>query len=149
MAFGRLSHSKSEDEGEDIAEINIIPLVDVMLVLLIIFMVTAPLSIGGIKVELPHSKARAGGIDEDRIVLSISSKGEFYLDKVKIEDASLADRFKEIYRHRDKKELYIRADRGVAYGKVVDAMSAAKVAGVLKMGMLTQAGGNSGNAVKR
>jgi biopolymer transport protein TolR len=139
MAFGKLSMGKSEEESEDIAEINIIPLVDVMLVLLIIFMVTAPLSIGGIKVELPHSNARGGLIDEDRIVLSINSKGDFYLDKTKIADESLPDRFKEIYKNREKKELFIRADRGVAYGKVVDAMGAAKVAGVLKMGMLTQA----------
>jgi len=139
MAFGKLSMGKSDDESEDIAEINIIPLVDVMLVLLIIFMVTAPLSIGGIKVELPHSQARGGLVDEDRIVLSINSKGDFYLDKTKIADDTLADRFKEIYKNREKKELFIRADRGVAYGKVVDAMGAAKVAGVLKMGMLTQA----------
>ena len=139
MAFGKLSLGKSEDEAEDIAEINIIPLVDVMLVLLIIFMVTAPLSIGGIKVELPHSNARGGLVDEDRIVLSINSKGDFYLDKTRVADDSLAPRFKEIFRNREKKELFIRADRGVAYGKVVDAMGAAKVAGVLKMGMLTQA----------
>lgn len=139
MAFGKLSLGKSDEDNEDMAEINIIPLVDVMLVLLIIFMVTAPLSIGGIKVELPHSKARGGLVDEDRIVLSINSKGDFYIDKTRIADDSLPERFKEIFRNREKKELFIRADRGVAYGKVVDAMSAAKVAGVLKMGMLTQA----------
>lgn len=140
MAFGKLGNDKSfESESADLAEINIIPLVDVMLVLLIIFMVTAPLSIGGIKVELPHSTAKSTGIDEKRVVLSINEQGDFYLDRVQVPAAGLRDRFRTIFESRDKKELYIRADRGVSYGRVVDAMSAAKGAGVLKIGMLTQA----------
>jgi biopolymer transport protein TolR len=140
MAFGKLGQDKSYDsESNDLAEINIIPLVDVMLVLLIIFMVTAPLSIGGIKVELPHAAAKSTGIDENRVVLSISSGGEYYLDRVEVPAGALKERFKVLYENRDKKELYIRADREVAYGKVVEAMSAAKGAGVLKIGMLTQA----------
>lgn len=146
MAFGRIGIDKSGDDADDMAEINIIPLVDVMLVLLIIFMVAAPLSIGGIKVELPYSKAKGGAIDEDRIVLSINDKGEFYLDKTRIPSEGLGERIKAIYQFRDKKELFIRADRNVQYGKVVDAMSAAKLAGVLKMGMLTQPPTGNGRA---
>jgi biopolymer transport protein TolR len=126
------------DEGhDDLAEINIIPLVDVMLVLLIVFMVTAPLSIGGIKVELPLSKAKGATIDEDRIVLSINRSGGYFLEKTLIPDAALEGKFHAIYEYRQKKELYIRADQGVAYGKVVYAMSAAKLAGVTKLAMLT------------
>lgn len=144
MAFGKIGHDKNfESDTSDLAEINIIPLVDVMLVLLIIFMVTAPLSIGGIKVELPHSRAKSTGIDEKRVVLSINQKGDFYLDRVQIPSVSLVDRFKTIFEGRDRKELYIRADRGVPYGRVIDAMSAAKGAGVLKIGMLTQAQGKA------
>lgn len=140
MAFGKLGHDKGfESESHDLAEINIIPLVDVMLVLLIIFMVTAPLSIGGIKVELPHAAAKSTGIDENRVVLSINSGGDYYLDRVQVPASALTERFKVLYENRDKKELYIRADREVPYGKVVEAMSAAKGAGVLKIGMLTQA----------
>ena len=136
MAFGRMGPSKG-DEHEDLAEINIIPLVDVMLVLLIIFMVTAPLSIGGIKIDLPQTKARGTNVDEDRIVLTINKQGAFYLDKTLIPDPTLEAKFKAIYEFRQKKELYIRADQGVAYGKVVQAMSAAKLAGVAKLAMLT------------
>ncbi|MEY4629895.1 MAG: hypothetical protein RIQ81_15 [Pseudomonadota bacterium] len=140
MAFGKLGQDKSfESDHSDLAEINIIPLVDVMLVLLIIFMVTAPLSIGGIKVELPHAAAKSTGIDENRVVLSINAQGDYYLDRVQVPAPALTERFKVLYEGRDKKELYIRADREVAYGKVVEAMSAAKGAGVLKIGMLTQA----------
>jgi biopolymer transport protein TolR len=137
MAFGRIGQSKSDDAHEELAEINIIPLVDVMLVLLIIFMVTAPLSIGGIKVDLPQSKARGANVDEDRIVLSIAKAGSYYLEKQQITDAALEAKFKAIYEFRQKKELYIRADTGVPYGKVVYAMSAAKLAGVTKLAMLT------------
>lgn len=130
--------NNQDEDNQDMVDINIIPLVDVMLVLLIIFMVTAPLSIGGINVQLPFSKAKGGSIDEDRIVLSINNQGEYYLDKLQIPSAALEERMKAIYEFREKKELYIRADRGVQYGKVVDAMSAAKLAGVGKMSMLTQ-----------
>ena len=137
MAFGRMGQQKSDDH-EDLAEINIIPLVDVMLVLLIIFMVTAPLSIGGIKVDLPASKSSANTIDEDRIVLTIDKEGSYFIEKLGITEASLPDKFKSIYETREKKELYVRADKQVAYGKVVYAMSAAKQAGVTKFGMLTQ-----------
>ncbi len=136
MAFGNVGQPKSDDH-DDMAEINIIPLVDVMLVLLIIFMVTAPLSIGGIKVDLPISKARGTNVDEDRIVLTINKSGGFYLEKQAIPEATLEDKFKAIYEFREKKELYIRADQGVPYGKVVQAMSAARVAGVSKLAMLT------------
>lgn len=137
MAFSRLGQKSGNDDNEDVAEINIIPLVDVMLVLLIIFMVTAPLSIGGIKVDLPMSKAKGTNVDEDRIVLSIAKTGGYYLDKQAIPDAGLEAKFKAIYEFRQKKELYIRADQGVQYGKVVYAMSAAKLAGVTKLAMLT------------
>jgi biopolymer transport protein TolR len=133
----------TDDDAGEIAEINIIPLVDVMLVLLIIFMVTAPLSIGGIKVDLPFSKAKGTHIDEDRIVLSINAQGLYFIDKLQIPEASLEEKFKSIYQFRAKKELFIRADQKVSYGKVVSAMSAAKMAGVSKLGMLTQTQGST------
>ena len=139
MAFGNFNlGSGDNDSAGDLAEINIVPLVDVMLVLLIIFMVTAPLSIGGIKVELPYSKARGSGVDEDRIVLSINNDGEYFIEKLNVKPATLEEKMKAIYAARKKKELYIRADEQVPYGRVVFAMSAAKLAGVNKMSMLTR-----------
>ena len=141
MAFGKIPTSSSAEDNEELAEINIIPLVDVMLVLLIIFMVTAPLSIGGIKVQLPNTKAKGAAVSEDRIVLWITRDGGYYIEKNPIPPVGLADKFKAIYEFREKKQLYIRADQGVEYGKVVYAMGAAKLAGVNKLAMLTQTKG--------
>jgi biopolymer transport protein TolR len=131
--------SDGDDENGAMADINIVPLVDVMLVLLIIFMVTAPLSIGGINVDLPSSKARSRDMAEDRVVLSINQKGEYFIEKMEVPAGVLDIRLKELYQQREKKELYIRADKAVVYGRVVDAMSAAKLAGVTRISMLTQA----------
>jgi biopolymer transport protein TolR len=131
--------SDNDDDSGQMADINIVPLVDVMLVLLIIFMVTAPLSIGGINVDLPSSKARSRDMAEDRLVLSINAKGQYFIEKMEVPAPVLDQRLKELYQQREKKELYIRADKTVVYGRVVDAMSAAKLAGVIRISMLTQA----------
>lgn len=135
------TQNEQDDDREHMADINIVPLVDVLLVLLVIFMVTAPLSIGGINVDLPTSKARSRDMAEDRVVLSINSKGEYFIEKMAVPNAVLEQRLQELYQQREKKELYIRADKAVVYGKVVDAMSAAKLAGVTRISMLTQAPG--------
>lgn len=142
MAFNMGGDSSEHDDNEELAEINIIPLVDVMLVLLIIFMVAAPLSIGGINVNLPLSRAKGQKINEDRIVLSINKSGDYYIEKAQISSNSLIEKFKAIFEFRQNKELYIRADRDVAYGRVVDAMTAARLAGIGKMNMLTQKPGS-------
>jgi biopolymer transport protein TolR len=138
MEFKTSTEDHDDDTGQ-MADINIVPLVDVMLVLLIIFMVTAPLSIGGISVNLPASKARSSSVSENRVVLSISQKGEYFLEKVGIPSEALETRLTEIYQNREKKEIYIRADKSVVYEKVVNAMSAARLAGVTKISMLTEA----------
>ncbi|RYZ58470.1 MAG: biopolymer transporter ExbD [Proteobacteria bacterium] len=135
----KTSTEDHEDDSGQMADINIVPLVDVMLVLLIIFMVTAPLSIGGISINLPQSKARSSSVSENRVVLSISQKGEYFLEKVGIPGEVLETRLAEIYQNREKKEIYIRADKSVVYEKVVNAMSAARLAGVTKISMLTEA----------
>ena len=132
------SKYRIEDTTNDFSEINIIPLVDVMLVLLIIFMITAPLSIGGIKIQLPSSKAQKSAIEESRIILTVNDRGEFYLDENKIDPSLLEKKLAAIYEHRDKKELYIRADKRVVYERVIEVMSAAKLAGVSKIGLLTK-----------
>lgn len=139
MAFRGLSlDSKSgEQHAEAIAEINIIPLVDVLLVLLIIFMVAAPLSMQGIKVELPRSRAKSPISDEKKIVLSINSKGEYFLDKDRIAKDKLEEKLKAVFQYREQKDIYIRADRDVPYGAVVDGISSAKLVGVQKVSMLT------------
>lgn len=138
MAF---SMSPQENEDEDVgamAEINIVPLVDVMLVLLIIFMVAAPLSISGIAVKLPQSRSKGEPVSEEKLVLSIDKLGNFFFDKTPIADANLSSFLKDVFEQKKTKQLFIRADREVVYGRVVDAMSRAKIAGAEKLGMLTR-----------
>ena len=134
----KVNHDSDDDSADQMADINIVPLVDVMLVLLIIFMVTAPLSIGGISINLPTSKARSSSLEEERVILSINPRGEYYIEKDQVPAPTLEERLKAIYAVREKKDLYIRADRKVIYEKVIDAMSAAKLAGVGKISMLTE-----------
>jgi biopolymer transport protein TolR len=138
MALGRLNHSQGDDPSGDFADINVIPLVDVLLVLLIIFMVAAPISIGGINIDLPISKARGALSDEQRVIVTINKEGEFWMDKSKIPASALPEKLKAIYQFRERKEIFIRADKGVIYSRVIDAMTAAKMAGVNKISMLTQ-----------
>ena len=138
MAFGSIGLDSGEhEEIEDLAEINIIPLVDIMLVLLITFMIAAPLSIRGINVNLPTSRAKGQSVDGARVILTIDPEGRYFLDKVRVAPDKLIDRFSAIFAVKKEKNLFIRADKDVAYGKVVDAMSAAKLAGVEHIGMLT------------
>ena len=138
MGLGNSHFNQGDDYGGDIAEINMIPLVDVLLVLLIIFMVAAPMSIGGINIDLPISKARGTLSDESRVVITVTKGGEFWMEKAKIPNSALPEKLKGIYQHRERKEIFIRADQAVIYGAVIEAMSAAKVAGVTKISVLTQ-----------
>ncbi|MFK7873977.1 MAG: ExbD/TolR family protein [Oligoflexales bacterium] len=126
------------NDQEDLAEINMVPLIDVMLVLLIVFMVAAPLSISGVKVNLPTSESTGQPVEEKQLVLSINKKGDYYLGKVQISEKDLKTRIKTILDSRNSKDLFIRADRKVEYEKVIHAMSAAKIAGVKRVGMLTE-----------
>ena len=138
MAHNGLSLDRSDETNNEIAEINIIPLVDVLLVLLIIFMVAAPLSLSGIKIELPTSKAKGPVGDEQKIILSINEKGLFYVETKQIPAIKLEEEMRNMFKFRERKEIYIRGDRQVPYGSIVDAMSAAKIAGVTKISMLTK-----------
>jgi biopolymer transport protein TolR len=136
MAFS--SPDGSGQGNDDLAEINIIPLVDVMLVLLIIFMVAAPLSLSGLQVDLPHSKAKGVAATETNVILTVSKEGGYYFDKNRVSGADLTIKLKAMFENKPDKQLFIRADRSVDYGVVIDAMSAARLAGIKKMAMLTQ-----------
>lgn len=120
------------------ADINVTPFVDVMLVLLIIFMVTAPLMIQGLKVNLPKTEAKALKTIEDPLILTISINREISIEKRKIAFSELDTKLKSIFKYRKNKALLLRADKDLPYGFVVKVISKIKKAGINKLGMITE-----------
>jgi len=120
------------------AEINVTPLVDVMLVLLIIFMVTAPMLQMGIDVNLPRVKAKSVDVAEEKLVLTINGAKEIFLNKSRMSLSELGIKLQNIFASRIEREVYMRADRNVPYGFVVEVMAEVRRAGVDKLGMITE-----------
>lgn len=117
-------------------EINVTPLIDVMLVLLVIFMVTAPLLTTGVQVDLPKVKSAPMQADDSKMLVIITADEHVYLGKDEITTA-VEDRLKTNSRLQEEKELYVQADENVKYGAVLRVMAAARSAGVEKLGMIT------------
>jgi biopolymer transport protein TolR len=124
-------------QGGAITEINVTPLVDVMLVLLIIFMVTAPMLQTGVDVDLPEAKAQTIPDDEGKLILTVTKDKRVFLGKMPIPYADLDKVLKNNAKLNVEKELYLHADKGLLYGDVVQVMAAVKQAGVSKLGMVT------------
>jgi biopolymer transport protein TolR len=120
------------------AEINVTPLVDVMLVLLIIFMVTAPMLQMGIDVNLPRVKSKSVDVAEEKLVLTINGAREIFLNKSRTPLLELGAKLEHIFASRIEREVYMRADRNVPYGFVVEVMAEVRKAGVDKLGMITE-----------
>jgi len=121
-----------------LAEINVTPLVDVVLVLLIIFMVTAPMLQMGIDVNLPRVKSKSVDVTEEKLVLTITEAREIFLNKTKMQLGELNFKLEAIFSNRIDREVFLRADRNVPYGFVVEVMSEVRKAGVDKLGMITE-----------
>ena len=120
------------------AEINVTPLVDVMLVLLIIFMITAPMLQHELDVNLPVAAGIPQITTEDQVVLTVNKQGNIYLDQTTYTLETLRPKLQTLYQTRRNKDIFLRADTDVPYGKVVQVMDEVKKAGILKLGMLTQ-----------
>ena len=126
------------NEKKFMSDINVTPLVDVMLVLLIIFMVTAPMMMQGVEVNLPQTTAKSIKTREDPLILTINKKREIYLEDRQIGLKNLENKVKTIFKYRRNKELLLRADREVPYGFVIKVISGVKRAGIDKLGMITE-----------
>jgi biopolymer transport protein TolR len=136
VAF-RIERSDSRGVGATMAEINIIPFVDVVLVLLLIFMLTAPMMYRGIDVNLPKSSGKPTAIEE-RLVLTVTRDRGFFLNDRPVAVTALEGQLREAFRNRPDKVLYLKADAGLTYGAVVEAMDRARKAGVERVGMVTE-----------
>jgi len=125
------------------AEINVTPLVDVMLVLLIIFMVTAPLLVAGVPVNLPDSRAKALDQQQKPVQLSLARDGRLYLDEEEVAAGALPNRLAALAAKAgaEPPQIYLRADRGLDYGRVMEVMGELSHAGLTKVALVTDAAG--------
>jgi biopolymer transport protein TolR len=147
----------SGQRGQLASQINVTPLVDVMLVLLVIFMVTAPMIQQGVEVSVPRVRASALPGKEEQFVVSITRDDEVYLNDTKLGLDQLTEKLQAIAVARPDREVFVRADEQVSYGAVIKTMAAIKAAGIENVGMVTEmpqagadaaAGGSLGGSAK-
>jgi biopolymer transport protein ExbD len=134
MAFA----GKNDDEM--VSEINMTPLVDVMLVLLIIFIITLPVLTHSVQLDLPRAANQPEVVKPPSITLSIAADGTLYWDKTALGAAELADRLRSVAQQKPQPEIRIHGDRKAQYESVIQAMAAAQRAGILKLGFVTDPG---------
>jgi biopolymer transport protein ExbD len=133
MAFG------TQDEIDDVMnEINMTPLVDVMLVLLIIFIITVPVMKHAVNIDLPRATNQPQDTKPETIRLSVDGNGAYYWNEGRIEDTALPELLKAAAGQNPQPELHIRGDKSVRYERVAQAMAAAQHAGVRKIGFITE-----------
>ena len=119
------------------SDINVTPFVDVMLVLLIIFMVTAPMMMQGVDVTLPEATAKPLVAQKENLVITVDEKQQVHINDFAVEMDYLRDKLSKILENRTDRDVYLRADTNVPYGAVVKVMAEIKAAGVEKLGMVT------------
>ncbi len=133
MAFG------TQDDTDDVMnEINMTPLVDVMLVLLIIFIITVPVMKHAVNIDLPRATNEAQDSKPETVRLTVDAQGTYYINEAPIEDKELAPRFQAAAALNPQPELHIRGDKAVRYERVAQAMAAAQLSGLRKIGFITE-----------
>jgi biopolymer transport protein TolR len=135
MAFGRLESRKPD---APMSEINVTPMVDVMLVLLVIFILTAPLMTSAIRLDLPQSEGTEAGAAPQAVSLVVDAQGTLFLNDKPISPEALRQRLSEAAKRNPQTELELRADQSVPYGRVVEAMGLAQKAGLSRIGFVAQ-----------
>ena len=137
MAFGTQDLNVGT-EDDVMNEINMTPMVDIMLVLLIIFIITVPVMKHSVNIDLPRASNEAQNIKPETIRLSVDAQGAYFLNEAQIADADLAPRLKQASAQNPQPELHIRGDKNVRYERVAQAMAAAQQAGLRKIGFITE-----------
>ena len=133
-----MAFDQGSSESTAISQINVTPLVDVMLVLLIIFMVTAPILQQGVSIDLP--KVAAGPLtgEEEQLVVNVAKGGQVYLNDTAMTSEQLKEKLRAIVAARPDRQLYVRADQAVPYGQVMQVMGAVRDAGLVRVGLVTE-----------
>ena len=130
MAFG------SGESGQSISDINVTPLVDVMLVLLVIFMITAPLLQVGVPVDLPKTSAQQVGGKDEPLVVSVNAKDEVFLGETPYELKDLAEKLKAVHEEKPDQRVFIRGDKTINYGRMMEVMGVIIDSGFRQLGLL-------------
>ncbi len=133
-----MSFQYNRSSKEPMSEINVTPFVDVMLVLLIIFMVTAPLLTVGVQVDLPESSADSLSEDQEPLTLSINSKGEVFIQEYQVEFEKIVPKILAISNNRTDTRIYVRGDRSINYGRVLEIMGMLSGAGFSKLALISE-----------
>jgi biopolymer transport protein TolR len=120
------------------SEINVTPFVDVMLVLLVIFMVTAPLLTVGVPVDLPKTQATAISKPDEPLIVTVTAEGKVYLQETEMTDAQLVDKLKAMGTDKAEQRLYVRGDKSVPYGRVMEVMGQLAGAGFTKVALIAE-----------
>jgi biopolymer transport protein TolR len=129
---------RTSREHRAFSDINVTPFVDVMLVLLIIFMVTAPMLEQGIDVDLPETTTQALNMRDEPLILSVKKDGTYHLARQQVPVEELEGKLRAIFEGAEEREVYLRADKDAPYGTVVKAMAAARLAGAKTVGIVTE-----------
>jgi biopolymer transport protein TolR len=140
MGMGVSGGEKSGNytSGSSMSEINVTPFVDVMLVLLIIFMVSAPLMQQGVQVDLPQTKSPALDEQEESTVLTVKKDKKLFIEDQELDPTILAKQIAAIFEHKRNKEIYVQADQSIPYGFVAQVMADLKNAGIERVGLVTE-----------
>ena len=136
--YNRILIKNKNNKNKTISQINVTPFVDVMLVLLIVFMITAPLLTVGVSVDLPKTKAAQLNSKGDPIVVSIKQNGDLYIQERSIDALNLLPRLKAISEGNKNLRIYVRGDKNVAYGIVLDTIAKIKRSGFKKVALVAK-----------
>lgn len=135
---GRRGRSRRYATYRPMSDINVTPLVDVMLVLLVVFMVTAPLLTVGVPVDLPKTKASQLVGQDEPLAISVNAKGEIFLQDSKIQLRQLAPRLAAITDNKKDTRIFVRGDQAIEYGRVMEVMGTVNLAGFTRVALITQ-----------
>ena len=127
-----------DKSGHLMSDINVTPFVDVMLVLLIIFMVTAPMMMQGMDVALPEATAEPLESEKEHLIITLNTQNEVFINDFKVSVDGLGEKLKNILQGRAEREVYLKADKAITWGIVAQVMAEIKGAGVEKLGMVTE-----------
>ncbi|MFP3120441.1 protein TolR [Rickettsia sp. R2] len=133
----KLAGSNRKSKRAVVSEINVTPLVDVMLVLLIIFMITSPMLVSGVNVDLPETNSSQISDQDEPLVVTINNKGKIFLLEIPIEKVHLTDKLANITKEKKDARIFVRGDRNVSYGQVVEIVAEIHAAGFSRVALIS------------